>query len=86
LAKSAAPTRVSASGASIIGAEDLSETDQNYLTFADTFERHFVGTREDEERSIVETLDLAPGICFRMTEIAVLPRNWEKPKPRYGAC
>jgi V/A-type H+/Na+-transporting ATPase subunit B len=45
--------------ASIIGAEDLSETDQNYLTFANTFERHFVGQREDEERSIVETLDLA---------------------------
>ena len=45
--------------ASIIGAEDLSETDQNYLTFADTFERRFVGQREDEERSIIETLDLA---------------------------
>ena len=30
--------------ASIIGAEDLSETDQNYLTFADAFERRFVGT------------------------------------------
>ena len=45
--------------ASIIGAEDLSETDRNYLTFADTFERRFVGQREDEERSIVETLDLA---------------------------
>ena len=35
------------------------ETDRNYLTFADTFERRFVGQREDEERSIVETLDLA---------------------------
>jgi V/A-type H+-transporting ATPase subunit B len=45
--------------ASIIGAEDLSGTDQNYLTFADAFERRFVGQREDEERSIVETLDLA---------------------------
>ena len=45
--------------ASIIGAEDLSEKDQNYLTFADAFERRFVGQREDEERSVVETLDLA---------------------------
>jgi len=45
--------------ASIIGAEDLSETDQNYLAFADAFERRFVGQREDEERSVVETLDLA---------------------------
>jgi V/A-type H+-transporting ATPase subunit B len=45
--------------ASIIGAEDLSATDQNYLAFADAFERRFVGQREDEERSVVETLDLA---------------------------
>ena len=45
--------------ASIIGAEDLSEIDQNHLAFADAFERKFVGQREDEERSIVETLNLA---------------------------
>jgi V/A-type H+/Na+-transporting ATPase subunit B len=45
--------------ASIIGAEDLSETDQNYLAFADAFERRFVGQREDEERSVGETLNLA---------------------------
>ena len=45
--------------ASIIGAEDLSETDRNYLDFADAFERRFVGQREDEERDIVETLNLA---------------------------
>jgi V/A-type H+-transporting ATPase subunit B len=45
--------------ASIIGAEDLSEIDRNYLAFADAFERRFVGQREDEERSIVETLNLA---------------------------
>ena len=45
--------------ASIIGAEDLSETDRNYLDFADAFERRFVGQREDEERSVVETLDIA---------------------------
>ncbi len=45
--------------ASIIGAEDLSGTDRNYLDFAETFERRFVGQREDEERSIIETLDLA---------------------------
>jgi V/A-type H+/Na+-transporting ATPase subunit B len=45
--------------ASIIGAEDLSETDRNFLDFADAFEQRFVGQREDEERTIVETLDLA---------------------------
>ena len=45
--------------ASIIGAEDLSETDQNFLAFAEAFERRFVGQREDEDRSIIETLNLA---------------------------
>ncbi len=45
--------------ASIIGAEDLSGTDRNYLDFAEAFERRFVGQGEDKDRSIVETLDLA---------------------------
>lgn len=45
--------------ASIIGAEDLAETDRNYLDFADAFERRFVGQGEDEERSIDDTLNLA---------------------------
>ncbi len=45
--------------ASIIGSDELSESDQGYLTFAEAFERRFVGQGEDEERSIVETLDLA---------------------------
>ena len=45
--------------ASIIGADDLSETDQNYLAFAGAFEQHFVGQGEHEDRSIVETLNLA---------------------------
>ncbi|BBI99448.1 V-type ATP synthase subunit B [Ferrigenium kumadai] len=45
--------------ASIIGADDLSETDRNYLAFAEAFERRFVGQREDEDRSIVESLNLA---------------------------
>lgn len=45
--------------ASIIGAEDLTGADRNYLEFAETFERRFLGQREDEERSIIETLNLA---------------------------
>ncbi len=45
--------------ASIIGADELSETDQNYLAFAEAFERRFVGQAEDEDRSIIETLNLA---------------------------
>ncbi|RLA07232.1 MAG: V-type ATP synthase subunit B, partial [Gammaproteobacteria bacterium] len=45
--------------ASIIGAEDLSARDRRYLEFADRFERDFVQQGEDEERNIIETLDLA---------------------------
>ncbi len=45
--------------ASIIGADELSGTDRDYLAFAEAFERRFVGQGEDEDRSIVETLNLA---------------------------
>jgi V/A-type H+-transporting ATPase subunit B len=45
--------------ASIIGAEELSETDQQYLSFAAAFERRYIGQREDEDRNVVETLNLA---------------------------
>jgi V/A-type H+-transporting ATPase subunit B len=45
--------------ASIIGAEELSARDRRYLEFADRFERNFVQQGEDEERNIIETLDLA---------------------------
>jgi V/A-type H+-transporting ATPase subunit B len=45
--------------ASIIGADELSERDQRYLEFANQFDRRFVGQGEDEDRSIIETLNLA---------------------------
>jgi len=45
--------------ASIIGADELSETDSDYLAFAEAFEHRFVGQGEDEDRSIIETLNLA---------------------------
>ena len=45
--------------ASIIGAEELSRQDRQYLKFADAFERRFVGQGEDEERSVFETLEFA---------------------------
>jgi V/A-type H+-transporting ATPase subunit B len=45
--------------ASIIGADELSTRDQRYLEFADAFEQRFVSQSEDEDRSIVETLNLA---------------------------
>jgi len=45
--------------ASIIGAEELSERDRRYLEFAEGFEKRFVGQGEDEDRSIIETLEIA---------------------------
>jgi V/A-type H+/Na+-transporting ATPase subunit B len=45
--------------ASIIGAEELSARDRRYLQFADAFEERFVRQGLYEERSIIETLDLA---------------------------
>jgi V/A-type H+-transporting ATPase subunit B len=45
--------------ASIIGAEELSASDQNYLKFADGFEKQFIGQGETTDRTIQNTLDLA---------------------------
>ena len=45
--------------AAIIGAEELSERDRRYLKFAEAFDNQFVGQGEDEDRSIIETLNLA---------------------------
>ncbi|MDM8547247.1 V-type ATP synthase subunit B [Candidatus Venteria ishoeyi] len=45
--------------ASIIGAEELSSQDQNYLKFADAFEQQFVNQGDEAGRSILDTLDLA---------------------------
>lgn len=45
--------------ASIIGAEELTEIDRGYLEFAAAFEQRFVAQGEDEDRSIIETLNIA---------------------------
>ncbi len=45
--------------ASIIGSEELSDLDRRYLKFADHFEQDFVAQGEDEDRSIIETLNIA---------------------------
>jgi V/A-type H+-transporting ATPase subunit B len=55
--------------ASIIGAEDLSETDRHFLEFADKFEKQFIHQNEDEERSIFETLNIAWSL------LSILPVN-----------
>ncbi len=44
--------------ASVIGEEELTPLDHQYLEFGEAFERKFVSQRIDEERTITETLDL----------------------------
>lgn len=44
--------------ASVIGEEELSETDRAYMRFGTLFEEHFLNQGFDENRTIDETLDL----------------------------
>lgn len=44
--------------ASVIGEEELSDTDRKYMRFGDSFEKHFLTQGFNEERTIEETLDL----------------------------
>jgi len=43
----------------ILGESALSENDRKYLSFAKSFEQKFITQKEDEDRSIEETLDLS---------------------------
>ena len=45
--------------ASIIGPEELSQSDRQFLAFADQFEERFVGQDEEEDRTIIDTLNIA---------------------------
>jgi V/A-type H+-transporting ATPase subunit B len=74
--------------ASIIGAEELSTRDQRYLAFAEEFDARFVGQGENENRSIIESLNLAWELLSRFprdaltrvseTDLAHYHRNGEK--------
>lgn len=44
--------------ASVIGEEELTPLDRNYLEFGDRFEKEFVSQSKEENRTIEETLDL----------------------------
>jgi V/A-type H+-transporting ATPase subunit B len=74
--------------AAIIGEEELSSLDKQYLRFGERFESEFLTQGEDEDRSIAETLDLGWKL------LAMLPREEllrvskaliEKYLPREGA-
>ena len=44
--------------ASVIGEDELSDTDKKYLAFGREFEQRFVGQGEDENRDVKESLDI----------------------------
>ena len=44
--------------ASVIGEDELSDTDKKYLEFGKAFETGFVGQSENDNRTIIETLTL----------------------------
>jgi len=54
---------------SVIGEDELSDTDKKYMTFGRLFESHFLNQGFDTNRSIEETLDLG------WLLLSVLPRN-----------
>lgn len=45
--------------ASVIGEDELSETDKLYMKFGEEFERRFIGQGRDENRDITRTIDIA---------------------------
>ena len=72
--------------ASIIGAEELSSRDRRYVEFARRFEIEFVRQGPQEDRNIIETLDLAwelltllpPAELTRVSEQDLLKyHNWD---------
>ncbi len=55
--------------ASVIGEDEISETDRTYLTFGTAFEQHFLSQGFEEQRSIEQTLNLG----WRL--LSLLPRE-----------
>lgn len=55
--------------ASVIGEEELSEVDRQYMKFGVQFEKHFITQGFNEDRSIEETLDLG------WTLLSLLPKS-----------
>ncbi|PNH20624.1 V-type ATP synthase subunit B [Lachnospiraceae bacterium] len=55
--------------ASVIGEDELSETDRQYLLFGEQFESQFLRQKNDENRTIQETLDLGWKL------LGLLPKN-----------
>lgn len=65
--------------ASVIGEDELSPIDKQYLVFGNEFEHEFIGQGMDENRSMEDTLNKAWSFldCFREKSSTVsTPRFW----------
>jgi V/A-type H+-transporting ATPase subunit B len=61
--------------ASIIGEEELSESDKSYLKFGEIFEQQFLAQAETENRGIAQTLDLGWKVLSRLPRDELLRIN-----------
>ncbi len=68
--------------ASVIGEEELTPLDHNYLEFGKAFEQKFVSQRKDENRSIEQTLDLGWEV-LRLLPASELHRITEEEIEKY---
>ncbi len=66
----------------IVGEEALSERDRKYLAFADAFESAFVAQKKNENRSILQTLDIGWKLLGQMPH-SELTRIEEKTIEKY---
>jgi len=68
--------------ASVIGEEELTPLDHNYLEFGEEFERKFVSQRIDEDRDIEQTLNLGWEV-LRLLPVEELHRLTEEEIEKY---
>ena len=68
--------------ASVIGEEELTPLDHNYLDFGKAFEQKFISQRKDEDRSIEQTLDLGWEV-LRLLPASELHRITEEEIEKY---
>ena len=68
--------------ASVIGEEELTPLDHNYLDFGKAFEQKFISQRKDENRSIEQTLDLGWEV-LRLLPASELHRITEEEIEKY---
>ena len=72
--------------ASVIGEEELSEIDKNYLEFGEHFERTFIGQGVDEDRTIEETLDIGWEVLSYLPETELLRVTEDEISEHYVAA